>query len=151
MTKFDPEKTTTDVESCLICGVFRWTEELADDIRTTGGTFLEIHHLSYEPEIKVPLCETCHWRVHNEPDFFDHLQPEQTRMNWELKKPKRPSFFALRKRLNDKGVFEDDDNVIRVILRREDPYHAVESIAMMYKGMIGLQEVHDALFGGIVE
>jgi hypothetical protein len=151
MVEIDPEKTTTEVESCQICGTFRWHEEIVEGIKTTGGTFLEIHHLSYDPEIKIPLCETCHWRVHNEDGFYDHLKPEQTRMNWEMKKPKKPTFFGLRKYLNDCGVYDDDDNVIRVLMKAPDPYKAVQEVALMFAGMIGLEEVHDALYGGIIE
>jgi hypothetical protein len=151
MNEFDPEKTATELESCVICGVFRWTEELAKGINTTGGTFLEIHHISYVPEIKIPLCESCHWRVHNEAGFFDHLKPEQTRMNWEMKKTKKPTFFGLRKYLNDCGTFEDDDNVIRVLMAAPDPYKAIQEVAVMYQGMITLEEVHDALYGGKIE
>ena len=36
----DPETTVTEVESCIICGVFRWTEDIIEGIKTTGGTFL---------------------------------------------------------------------------------------------------------------
>ena len=147
----DPESTVTEVESCIICGIFRWTEDIVEGIKSTGGTFLEIHHISYEPEVKVPLCESCHWRVHNEGGFYDHLMPEQTRMNWEMKKKKKPTFFALRKYLNDCGVFEDDDNVIRVLMSTPEPYESVKEVAVMFQGMITLEEVHDALYGGKVE
>ena len=77
--------------------------------------------------------------------------PEQTRMNWEMKKTKKPTFFGLRKYLNDCGVYEDDDNVIRVLMSAPDPYKAVQEVALMYQGMIGLEEVHDALYGGKIE
>ena len=59
--------------------------------------------------------------------------------------------FALRKYLNDCGVFEDDDNVIRVLMNTPDPYKSVQEVALMFQGMITLEEVHDALYGGNIE
>jgi len=77
--------------------------------------------------------------------------PEQTRMNWEMKKAKKPTFFALRKYRNDCGVFDDDDNVIRVLMSTPKPYESCQLVAVMFQGMITLEEVHDALYGGNIE
>jgi hypothetical protein len=42
----------------------------------------EEHHVSYEPEITLPLCSSCHGRVHRDGEF-QALQPKMTRTEWE--------------------------------------------------------------------
>ena len=50
-----------------------------------------------------------------------------------------------------RSLFEDDDNVIRVLMNTPDPYKSVQEVALMFQGMITLEEVHDALYGGNIE
>lgn len=110
------------------------------------GRFLEEHHISYEPEITVMLCEVCHWRVHNEGGFHDHLMPEQTRMNWMMKKRSKPGFFQIRKKMSESGIYEDDDNVVRVIHSTPDPYHTVAALASEFQGLIELEHVFEIIY-----
>lgn len=136
---------TQNLERCKICGVFRWDEDIGG-VMIKKGRFLEEHHISYEPEITVMLCEVCHWRVHNEGGFHDHLMPEQTRMNWMMKKRSKPGFFEIRKRMSESGIYEDDDNVVRVIHSTPDPYHTVAALASEFQGLIELEHVFEIIY-----
>lgn len=40
---------------------------------------LIVHHTSYSPEEVVPMCESCHARLHQREEFLAHLSPEITR------------------------------------------------------------------------
>ncbi len=42
---------------------------------------LELHHISQEPELLIPLCKPCHYKVHHQKGYYDHLQPEMSRSN----------------------------------------------------------------------
>jgi hypothetical protein len=37
------------------------------------------HHVSYKENETIPLCSSCHAKVHNTPGFADELQPELSR------------------------------------------------------------------------
>jgi len=45
----------------------------------------EEHHVSYEPEITLPLCSTCHGKVHTEGQY-EAFQPDMKRTEWDRKK-----------------------------------------------------------------
>jgi len=142
----EENSATDNLERCVICGVFRWDEDLSG-VKIKKGRFLEVHHWSYEPELTVLLCEICHWRVHKEEGFFDHLMPEQTRENWMMKKRSKPGFFEIRKKMSDLGLYDDDDNVIRVIHSTKDPYHTVLKLAHNFtEGLIELEHVFEILY-----
>lgn len=55
-----------DKNHCTICG-------------SSGD--LELHHISQEPELLIPLCKPCHYKVHHQKGYYDHLQPEMSRSN----------------------------------------------------------------------
>lgn len=44
----------------------------------------EEHHVSYEPEITVPLCSSCHGQVHQDGQY-EPLQPDMKRSEWSRK------------------------------------------------------------------
>ena len=41
------------------------------------------HHISYDPERVVPMCQECHERLHRDPAFLPHLIPEMRRSKAE--------------------------------------------------------------------
>lgn len=41
----------------------------------------EEHHVSYEPEITLPLCSSCHGEVHQD-GRYEPLQPDMKRSEW---------------------------------------------------------------------
>lgn len=64
--------------------------------------FAEVHHhTSYEPEETVPLCNDCHWNVHNIEGFHPELKPGQNRpaseeLDYEPLSDKNESQMSLR-------------------------------------------------------
>ena len=50
-------------DSCLLC----------------HRDFDDYHHTSYRPERVVPVCETCHNRIHHEDGYHDGLEPDNKR------------------------------------------------------------------------
>ena len=58
-----------DPKHCTICGSMEC---------------IELHHISQEPELLIPLCSTCHYRVHHEEGYYDHLNPEMSRNDAKL-------------------------------------------------------------------
>jgi len=44
---------------------------------------IEEHHVSYEPEITVEVCSTCHGRIHTRRSELSGLQPDMSRREWE--------------------------------------------------------------------
>jgi hypothetical protein len=56
-----------------------WADALEDWIRK--GARLELHHVSYVPEIVIPVCKVCHTAIHST-DRYPHLKPEMTREEW---------------------------------------------------------------------
>ena len=71
-------------KKCRICGIdgfskyssvesiMEWKNNLAK---------LEMHHVSYEPEVVIPVCKKCHTKIHHSEDY-GHLKPEITRKEW---------------------------------------------------------------------
>ena len=71
-------------EKCRICSkigipsgywasaIKGWEEE---------GVRLELHHVSYIPEIVIPVCKSCHSEIHYSEKFL-HLKPEMKREEW---------------------------------------------------------------------
>jgi len=43
---------------------------------------IEGHHVSYEPEIKMPLCKSCHSDVHFT-DQYEPFKPDMKRTEWD--------------------------------------------------------------------
>jgi hypothetical protein len=56
--------------------VLHWFEE---------GVKLEMHHVSYIPEVVIPLCKKCHDLVHHSEEYA-HLKPEMKRIEWLTQK-----------------------------------------------------------------
>ena len=46
---------------------------------------LHAHHISYEPEVVIPLCPKCHKQVHDT-NKYPHLKAEKRRKEWVKKK-----------------------------------------------------------------
>ena len=44
-----------------------------------SGVGLYVHHVSYFPETTVPVCSTCHGKIHSDTEQFASLQPDQER------------------------------------------------------------------------
>lgn len=44
-----------------------------------------LHHISYIPEVTVPMCSECHTKLHQENPFLSHLDPDMTRREAEKK------------------------------------------------------------------
>lgn len=44
---------------------------------------IEEHHVSYEPEITIPLCSDCHGRAHSDSPNYEGLKPGMKRNEWE--------------------------------------------------------------------
>lgn len=61
----------------LVASVTHHTEEIANI-----GSRIELHHVSYEPEITIPLCHSCHGEVHSNNEY-EELQPDMKRVEWE--------------------------------------------------------------------
>ena len=72
--------------------------------------------------------------------------PEQTRMNWMMKKRSKPGFFEIRKKMGELGIYDDDDNVVRIIHSSKDPYHTVAALASEFQGLIELEHVFEILY-----
>lgn len=49
------------MSDCTVCGA---TDNLID------------HHINYEPGEVIPVCLSCHWKIHNEDDFHPDLTPD---------------------------------------------------------------------------
>jgi len=43
------------------------------------------HHISYEPEITMDVCSSCHAKIHHDDEFRPDLQPDMKRAEWEAK------------------------------------------------------------------
>lgn len=41
------------------------------------------HHVSYEPEVTVPVCSKCHGRIHRDDSDLEAFDPEMKRVDWE--------------------------------------------------------------------
>lgn len=41
------------------------------------------HHTSYQPERTIPVCASCHAKIHQKPGFRADLEPEMKRTEWE--------------------------------------------------------------------
>jgi hypothetical protein len=41
------------------------------------------HHVSYEPEITVPVCDACHGEIHTENGKYEAFEPDMKRKEWE--------------------------------------------------------------------
>lgn len=37
------------------------------------------HHVSYEPEETIPVCSSCHRKIHKDPEFRPDLEPDMSR------------------------------------------------------------------------
>lgn len=48
------------------------------------------HHVSYNPEIVVPMCNDCHEKLHRREDFLPHLTPDMKR-----RKAERDSYVTI--------------------------------------------------------
>ena len=46
-----------------------------------NGVKLEMHHVSYIPEVVIPVCKKCHVKIHHS-DEYSHLKPEMARKEW---------------------------------------------------------------------
>ena len=42
---------------------------------------LEMHHVSYIPEVVIPVCKKCHVKIHHSGEY-EHLKPEMSRQEW---------------------------------------------------------------------
>ena len=42
------------------------------------------HHVSYEPEKTIPVCSSCHGKIHHTPDFRPDLEPDMSRSEADL-------------------------------------------------------------------
>ena len=56
-----------------------WADALENWVRE--GVRLELHHVSYVPEVVIPVCKVCHTAIHST-DRYPHLKPEMTREQW---------------------------------------------------------------------
>jgi hypothetical protein len=43
------------------------------------------HHVSYSPEVVIPMCSDCHENLHSNKNFLPHLTPEMKRREAENK------------------------------------------------------------------
>lgn len=43
------------------------------------------HHISYDPEATIPLCEECHVHIHNNDEVRPELTPDMTRSEAEAR------------------------------------------------------------------
>jgi hypothetical protein len=41
------------------------------------------HHVSYIPEITVPVCDRCHGIIHRDTDELEAFEPEMKRKEWQ--------------------------------------------------------------------
>lgn len=41
------------------------------------------HHVSYEPEITVPVCDRCHGHIHRDDGQYQALEPGMKRKEWD--------------------------------------------------------------------
>lgn len=77
---------------------------------------LELHHISHHPELLIPLCLNCHYKVHHQKGYFDHLQPEMSRSDSafvKLEARRRAIRFILEEQLErvDKHTIRHKDNI----------------------------------------
>jgi hypothetical protein len=63
-----------------------------------------LHHVSYKPEVTVPMCHDCHVKLHDDSDFLGHLQPEMSRREAE-----NSLEGVLKKGTRQRDAFEDAD------------------------------------------
>jgi len=47
------------------------------------NTRIHEHHVSYEPEATVRVCNQCHRTIHADNGRFEALEPDQSRTEWE--------------------------------------------------------------------
>lgn len=76
------EEARTVVPSETPVGTFWFCTTCSSSVcRLCEGEFeaLEYHHVSYVFDTGLDLCEECHYRVHNEDGYYNHLEPEITR------------------------------------------------------------------------
>lgn len=83
------ETLHTGHQSCSLQLVYRPTNDslLADNTFSTEisrevRTRVEEHHVSYAPEITLPLCKPCHSDIHSK-DKYRGFQPNMKRIEWE--------------------------------------------------------------------
>lgn len=83
------ETLHTGHQNCSPQLVYRPTDNslLADktfssEVSRAVRTRIEEHHVSYEPEITLPLCKVCHSEVHSK-DEYRGFQPNMKRVEWE--------------------------------------------------------------------
>lgn len=41
------------------------------------------HHVSYEPEVTVPVCDKCHGEIHSDNGKYGAFEPDMKRKEWE--------------------------------------------------------------------
>jgi len=45
------------------------------ELCNNNSNYCQNHHTSYEPEKTIVVCDVCHWKIHNKPGYYDHLDP----------------------------------------------------------------------------
>lgn len=71
-------------DRCRLCGVLglaKYNSKSSILEWHESGTKLEMHHVSYVPEVVMPVCKSCHVKIHNSNEYT-HLKPEMTRKKW---------------------------------------------------------------------
>ena len=71
-------------EKCRLCGVDGISKHSSPSsvlewYENEGK--LEMHHVSYIPEVVIPVCKKCHVKIHHSEEY-EHLKPEMSRQEW---------------------------------------------------------------------
>jgi len=48
-----------------------------------GVSRIQHHHVSYRADVTVPVCKTCHYKIHHIEGYHDELTPDLTRQKAE--------------------------------------------------------------------
>ena len=71
-------------KQCRLCGANGLSESSTHQSIQEwkeNGVKLEMHHVSYIPEVVIPVCKKCHMKIHHS-DEYSHLKPEMARKDW---------------------------------------------------------------------
>jgi len=81
VAEYSPKNLWTRCRICEIDGISKYSSPESVLEWYENEAKLEMHHVSYEPEIVIPVCKKCHVKIHHSDDY-EHLKPEKSRKEW---------------------------------------------------------------------
>ena len=79
--KYSPKKLWQKCRICGVDGMSKYSSPESVLEWQDSKSKLEMHHVSYIPEIVIPVCKKCHTKIHHS-DEYSHLKPEISRKDW---------------------------------------------------------------------